>query len=99
MQNAQDIKVLLLKEDSLSLQVITDNFFLFLNGFGLSIDFLKYNLEKVHLAVGQRPHFFDILLEACLVRRRLKVLNDSFVVLELLFLKLSLDLLWIEELE
>jgi hypothetical protein len=49
--------------------------------------------------MSQCLHLLDVLLEASLACRGLKVLDDPFVILEFFLLKLSLDLLWVEELK
>ncbi len=98
-KNTQDVKVLLLQENSLSLQVIADQLFLFLYWLRFSVNLLKYDFDKVHLAISESIHLLDGFEEFLFVGWSLQPLNDSFGILKLLLLQLPLHLLRVVELE
>lgn len=99
MENRENIEVFLLKEDAFSLQVLSNQALVLLNGLRFAIDLLEYNLDEVHLAVGQGFHLLQSFAETGFRRRHLQTLNYFFVALVLFFLKLFLHRLRVKELE
>ena len=72
---------------------------MFLDGFGLPIYLLENNLDEAHLTVSESTHLLNALQELGFRGWDFKTLNESFGVLELLLLQLTLDLLWVVELK
>lgn len=62
MKNAQDIEVFLFQENSLSLEILVNYFFLLFNRLGLSVDFLKDHSHEVHLAFSESLHLLNAFI-------------------------------------
>lgn len=100
MEHAQYIEVLLLKENPLSLKILCDQPLLLLYGLGLAVYLLEDHTDELKLAVSQGLHLRKTLCKCGFAPDRgFKAREESLRVLELLLLKLSLDLLWVIELE
>lgn len=68
-ENAENIKVLFFKENPLPFEIVAHELFLLLDRLGFAVDFLEYDLDKVHLATRQGAHLFQCLLEPSLAAR------------------------------
>lgn len=97
MKNAQDIEVFLFQENSLSLEILVNYFFLLFNRLGLSVDFLKDHSHEVHLTFSESLHLLNAFIERLFINRGFEALNNSFVIQKLLLLKLPLYLFWVKE--
>lgn len=61
LQKSENIKIFLLEENLLLFEIMVDNFLLFFDGLAAAINFLKDDLHKVGLTLGQKLHFFNRL--------------------------------------
>ena len=102
LKECQDIKVFLLKMDIFSGEVLIDQFFLFPNWLAAPVNLLEHHLHHGGLALGEHLHFsngFLVDLGTVVDLRRLETVDYPVSVLVPPFLKMPLNLLWIERLK
>lgn len=76
LKHLHDVKSLFFKENSLSLEVLIDNFLLLSNDFRLAGNLLQKNLHHIHLAESKRVHLAVHFLALNLVLWWLQVVQE-----------------------